>query len=189
MKYLPRILVFIGLLNFLSAFAQTEVDFNQKTLVKALQKEGISSNLNIEELNLSVSNISANRLKGKYFIIKDNIGSPYRYLYIGRVNSCRAGGCAIATESSDDGTSEYFEYFILFDAKKTVQCVKIFNYQASHGQEITVKSWLKQFIGHDGSQELVVNKNIDAISGATISVYALTADVETKTNLLKKLHQ
>ena len=85
------------------------------------------------------------------------------------------------------GKVEYFDYFILFDITKTVQIVKVFNYQASRGHEITAKGWLKQFIGHDGSESLQVDKNIDAVSGATISAYAITADVNMKTSLLKKL--
>nr|WP_319999623.1 hypothetical protein [uncultured Draconibacterium sp.] len=43
------------------------------------------------------------------------------------------------------------------------------------------------FTGFNDSGSLKVDKNIDAISGATISVYTITADVENKTALLKKL--
>jgi Na+-translocating ferredoxin:NAD+ oxidoreductase RnfG subunit len=39
------------------------------------------------------------------------------------------------------------------------------------------RSWLKQFKGADKNKTLKVNKNIDAIAGATISVYSLTDDV------------
>jgi len=34
---------------------------------------------------------------------------------------------------------------------------------------------------------LQVEKNIDTISGATISVYAITCDVEIKTEILKQI--
>ncbi|WP_234408600.1 FMN-binding protein [Marinilabilia salmonicolor] len=85
------------------------------------------------------------------------------------------------------GNSEYFDYFILFDAEKSVQVVKVFNYQATHGYEITSRGWLKQFAGHDGSESLQVNKNIDAISGATISVQAITEDVQRQTSLLQRM--
>ena len=65
--------------------------------------------------------------------------------------------------------------------------VRVFNYAATHGQEVSVKRWLDQFAGHDGAEPLRVGKEIDAISGATISVYALVADVQEKTIILKKL--
>jgi Na+-translocating ferredoxin:NAD+ oxidoreductase RnfG subunit len=62
--------------------------------------------------------------------------------------------------------------------------VKVFNYQATHGQEITAKSWLKQFIGYQGQKELKVNKDIDSISGATISTYAITEDINKRSAIL-----
>ncbi|MFO7658728.1 MAG: FMN-binding protein [Bacteroidales bacterium] len=187
MKFKSAILLFVSLLSACFVFAQAELDFKHKALVKTLQKEGITDMSNIEEIILADSVKTSNRITGKYFLIKENNISQYQYIYVGRVNSCRAGVCSFASDIPNKGNSEYFDYFILFGARKIVQKVKVFNYHATHGQEISAKGWLKQFIGHDGSESLEVDKNIDAISGATISVYAITADVEMKTNLLKKL--
>ncbi|NJO92948.1 MAG: FMN-binding protein [Chloroflexia bacterium] len=128
------------------------------------------------------------KIEGKFFTIIDkNNVSQNRYVYIGRVNSCRAGGCSIPNESASNTESEYFDYYILFNDKIEVVLVKVFNYQATHGQEVTVKGWLKQFIGYKGNKNLQVGKDIDAIAGATVSVYAITADIEHKTNLLKQI--
>jgi len=63
----------------------------------------------------------------------------------------------------------------------------VYNYQATHGQEVTNKGWLKQFQGYDGSRSLTVGKSIDAISGATVSVLGITNDVQEKTRLLKQI--
>ena len=178
------IILFASLISACLAFAQSEVDFQPKALVKALEKSGIEELSGIEEMTLPDNAYPSN---GKYFLVTEKNENAYRYIYIGRVNSCRAGGCSVAHESATTLDSEYFDYYILFDENKTVQAVKVFNYQATHGYEITAKGWLKQFIGFNGSDSLKVDKNIDAISGATISVYAITADVENKTALLKKL--
>ena len=180
-------LVVIGLSGAL-VWGQTEIQYQPKALQKVMQKEGISDFSCITELAVADSIQQNYPLWGKFFEIHSVPGS-YKYLYIGRVNSCRAGICSASAEMPGQGDSEYFDFFILFDTNKTVQLVKVFNYQATHGHEITAKGWLKQFIGHDGSEPLQVNKNIDAISGATISVYALTADVEMKTLVLNKLLQ
>lgn len=186
MKIRSGILFVAGLLSTCLAFAQTDVDYQPKALTKALEKSGIAELSEIQEIVLSETNYP-NELQGKYFrIIKDN-DAQYRYIYIGRVNSCRAGGCSSPGELHVAGDSEYFDYYILFNAERNVMEVKVFNYQATHGQEITAKGWLKQFIGYDGSDSLKVDKDIDAISGATISVYAITADVQNKTTLLQKL--
>jgi hypothetical protein len=122
---------------------------------------------------------------GKFFSIR-NAEGEHIIAYIGRVNSCRAGGCSNLSLASTNGESEYFDYFILFDSEKRVMLVRVFNYAATHGQEVSVKRWLDQFAGHDGAEPLRVGKEIDAISGATISVYALVADVQEKTLLLNQ---
>jgi len=169
----------------LSVLAQTGMDINykNKSLVKTLTKSGLTDISKVQEIILPDSLLSQ-PMKGKFFRIESENVSKYKYIYVGRVNSCRAGGCSISNNSSDDGNSEYFDYFMLFDKNKTVRLVQVFNYQATHGQEVTSRGWLKQFVGHDSSQKLRVNKNVDSISGATISVYVITNDVELKTKLL-----
>ena len=64
--------------------------------------------------------------------------------------------------------------------------VRVFNYAATHGQEVSVKRWLDQFAGHDGAKPLRAGKEIDGISGATISVNAIVADVNEKIIFLNK---
>jgi hypothetical protein len=66
-----------------------------------------------------------------------------------------------------------------------IRTIRVYNYEATHGQEITVKGWLNQFLGYDGTANLRVGKEVDAIAGATISVFGLIADVQEKTSLLK----
>lgn len=186
MKLKSNILLLLGIFIFCCTYAQSDVNYKHKTITKALSKAGVTDMDSIEELVMPDSVFSSNQINGKYFLIKEENENHFEYIYVGRVNSCRAGGCSVSRDISSTGSSEYFDYFILFDHKKTVQTVKVFNYQATHGHEITAKGWLKQFIGHNGSEQLQVDKNIDAISGATISVYAITADVEMKTEILKR---
>ncbi|MGV8829668.1 MAG: FMN-binding protein [Breznakibacter sp.] len=180
-------LLFIGWLFFGVVLAGEGVDYSSKSLYKSLQKLGVSNVSALEEIAFSVSQKLSSPVNGKFFLIKENNAQNHRYLYVGRVNSCRAGGCSNPSQQPTHGECEYFDYYILFDGQKRVQTVSIFNYQASHGHDITAKGWLKQFVGYDGSVPLQVDKNIDAISGATISVEAITADVGLKTALLHKL--
>lgn len=184
MRIKSGIFLILSLLSLAFTPSQTDVDYKHKSLLKALKKVGITDMSVITEIVLSDSVNEANPINGKYFLINDTNVSQYKYVYVGRVNSCRAGGCSATNDIPPDSNSEYFDYYILFDTDKTVQAVKVFNYQATHGQEITAKGWLKQFIGHNGSEPLQVDKNIDAISGATISVHAITIDVEMKTEIL-----
>jgi hypothetical protein len=123
------------------------------------------------------------------FYMVESPGQPGAkgYLHFGRVKTCRAGGCSLpGNKVSGDFDSEYFDYFILYNANFSIETVKIYNYQASYGHEITARGWLKQFEGFAGKSSLDVGKNIDAISGATVSVYAITEDVKWKTKLLQE---
>ncbi|SDC90801.1 FMN-binding domain-containing protein [Williamwhitmania taraxaci] len=187
MNLKKTILSLISAICFVSALAQTSIDYQPKALLKTLQKAGITDVSTVKELTLPELKNLQQTLNGKFFKIETNNVSQYKYIYVGRVNSCRAGGCSITHSVNNIGDSEYFDYYILFDKNKTVRVVTVFNYQATHGQEVTAKGWLKQFIGHNGSEPLKVDKNIDAISGATISVYAITSDIEMKTAILVKL--
>lgn len=186
MKWKGRFLLIVTCFISVAGVGQTAIDYQHKATIRLLQKNGIAGFSEISVLPMPDSIQRQYRLKGKYYTINNNV-NDFKYMYIGRVNSCRAGGCSIAVDASQNTASEYFDYVILFNTNKAVQQVKVFNYQATHGQEICSKGWLKQFIGHSYSNPLEVNKNIDAISGATISVYAITFDVEIKTEILNKI--
>ncbi len=180
------LLIFCLMVN-LAGHGQDEIDYQNKRFINGLKKSGISDFSKLEEVNLSNNQYEP---KGKFFKVAENLkASEVKYVYVGRVNSCRAGGCSssgISTPQNLD--SEYFDYYIFFDAAKTVKQVEVYNYEATHGYEITAKGWLKQFIGFADKDTLVVNKNIDGITGATVSVYAITSDIQQKTKILISLN-
>ncbi len=172
------------LLSTLTCFSQDDIDYQSRRLTSALKKSGISGFSQLVEMG--ISQINSFEIKGKFYRVKDNSEtSEVKYVFVGRVNSCRSGGCSTSERKPEIADSEYFDYLMFFDSSKKVILVDVFNYQATHGYEITAKGWLKQFIGFTGKDSLLVNKNIDGISGATISVYAITADIQEKTRLLR----
>jgi hypothetical protein len=167
---------------------QPDIDYGHKRLFKVLEREWGMANPSLIELAIPDSVMGNDPVLGKFFTVPEK-GNPNqtRYIYVGRVNSCRAGGCSISFDTESFGDSEYFDYFILFGPDLSVQQVRVFNYQATHGQEVAAKGWLKQFEGYSGTGPLEVGKEIDAISGATISVYGITADVAAKTGLIQRM--
>lgn len=88
---------------------------------------------------------------------------------------------------SIDEDFEYFDYFILFDSNLGVKKIRVYNYQATHGHEVGGKGWLKQFVGYKGDEKLEYGKNIDSISGATISANAITYNVQESCRYLDLL--
>lgn len=167
-------------------YADKGIDFASKPFIRAIEKEDLNGLSDLEELQFSDA-VPTENMHGKFFQTRDeNRQSPVRYAYVGRVNSCRTGGCAAPGNITGEIGYEYFDYFILFDARGSILQTKVFNYQATHGQEITARGWLKQFDGYSGKTDLRVGHGIDAISGATISVYAITRDVKEKTQMLQQ---
>jgi len=181
--------LFLGIL-ILSSFngnSQDILNLRPKELITELNKFCEGKEVVFEEINISEAHISPEK-KGKYFKITNNSGAyPILYVYIGRVMSCRTGGCSSSPNKNEGLEHEYFDYFLLIDSIPQVKLAKVFNYQASHGQEITAKGWLKQFSGFDGSRSLEVGKSIDGISGATVSVYAITLDIEKRVEELRQI--
>ncbi len=182
-----KIAMVILLLTFMQAEikAQTEIEFHPNLLDREIIRINGDQN-ELKELMISEKGTSPS-MPGKFYSVSPKaLSSAVKFIYIGRVKTCRAGGCTIDSDPPNSAESEYFDYFILYNSTCNIQLVRIYNYQATHGQEVSAKSWLKQFIGYGGATELHAGKNIDAISGATISVNAITLDIEYRTELLKQ---
>lgn len=123
-------------------------------------------------------------LMGKFYRVeKPNSTITVKYVYVGRVNTYRSSN----VKSGAGESAEYFDYFILFDEYKTISQVKILDYQASHGEMISSPGWLKSFVGHKSSKPLEVGRQVDGISGATISVNKITFDIRQKTQILSEM--
>jgi hypothetical protein len=132
--------------------------------------------------------LAGQTLHGSFFHIADTL-SQARYLYMGRVFSCRAEGCTAEQGVSQQEASEYFDYYLLFNDSCAVLHVEIYLYQATHGHGVTARRWLQQFAGYNGTQSLIPGKTVDGISGATISVNAITADIISTQQLVVGLKQ
>ena len=149
----------------------------------------LSSHFGKDEFELVDRSPEKLAVKGDKFYSIESPSGKKGYLHLGRVKTCRTGGCSLPGNSTEDFDGEYFDYFILYNSGFIVETVKVYNYQASYGHEISARGWLKQFEGFSGKSDLEVGKNIDAISGATVSVYAITEDVKWKTKLLQEAIQ
>ena len=75
--------------------------------------------------------------------------------------------------------TDEFDYLILLNKNLIIAKTKILIYREDYGGEIGSKRWLKQFIGKKSSDKLQYEKDIIAISGATISALAMTNAVNS----------
>lgn len=159
--------------------------FNSFSLTLPLAEKAINSELkkHFAENKYALSELSVPTnyaVTGKFYEIKSLAVASIKYIYAGRVFTTRG-----ANKSTTD--AEFFDYIILYNAAQTIQKVKIVNLQTSHGEGVASSGWLKQFVGYNSQKQLTVGKNIDAISGATISVNKITFDIQSKTSLLGQI--
>jgi Na+-translocating ferredoxin:NAD+ oxidoreductase RnfG subunit len=80
--------------------------------------------------------------------------------------------------------TDEFDYLVLFDNDFVIKKAKVLIYREDYGAEIGSKRWLKQFIGKKNGEDLKYERDIIAISGATISAYSMTIAIN---NLLKSV--
>jgi len=76
------------------------------------------------------------------------------------------------------GKSELITYALALDAGGVVISVEILDYRESHGGEIKLPAWRKQFVGKRIDDAPKLNGEIKIISGATLSCRHLTEGVQ-----------
>ncbi len=185
-----------GLLVFLISFGALlanaqNINFNPKPLKKDIQKLWDEEEINLVEIEIPDSLYNDILLDQGIIYSTTSDQLNLGFAYVGRIYSCRSRGCGmddtpVALVSVDEDF-EYFDYYIIFDESLSVKKIRVYNYQATHGHEVSSKGWLKQFIGYKGDEKLEYGKNIDSISGATISANAITYNVQESCRYLDLL--
>ena len=75
------------------------------------------------------------------------------------------------------GKFEVIDYAVAVGNDGRVRQIEILNYRESHGYEVRLPSWRKQFVGKGADSKLQVGEDIANISGATLSSNHVTDGV------------
>lgn len=76
------------------------------------------------------------------------------------------------------GKTELITYAVALDANGAVKSVEVLDYRESHGGEIRLAGWRRQFVGKSAGDPVELNKDIRNISGATLSCRHVTEGVQ-----------
>lgn len=76
------------------------------------------------------------------------------------------------------GKHEMITYAVGITPSGSIQDVEIMEYRESYGYEVAELSWRKQFFGKTATDEIKLNKDIENISGATLSSKHVTDGVK-----------
>lgn len=157
------------ILLFIISCAQ--IDTPKGELLMKYDKEvrkGISKNLKIKDFDLLRREFKQGEA---YSITKNEVAQGL--IFVSEVAACNLGGCPSYKKVESDVSSEYFDMMVILDKRHNIRYIKILDYFSDYGYEITSKKYLKRFIGKNISSFQDESDDIDAISGATISSYAL----------------
>lgn len=88
-----------------------------------------------------------------------------------QVSLAKQDGKVLGTVVVDEviGKFERITYAVGVNADGSVRQVEILSYRESHGHEIRLPAWRKQFVGKTAASPLQVGDDIANISGATLS--------------------
>ncbi|MEO5558151.1 MAG: FMN-binding protein [Dokdonella sp.] len=75
------------------------------------------------------------------------------------------------------GKAELITYALALDAAGTVKSLDILDYRETHGGEVRIAAWRKQFVGKNVQSPLHLDQDIKNISGATLSSRHVTEGV------------
>lgn len=112
-----------------------------------------------------------NALNGHFFKINSK-GDLLGYIYTSEAPSMK----------------NIFDYILVFDIEMNIINSKVLIYREKHGRQIGTKRWLSQFIGLTLDDRPELGKDIDGISGATISATNMTMAVNSALQNLSNYH-
>lgn len=167
---MKRGFAWLGMILFVSA---TSMAWNgvqpAKPILKDLEKS-FGTDLLIQIIQFSDGDLSA---------IPDWKGGDKVYTIRGE-----GGRSGFLLSTCSKGRYDLFDYSVVYSDTLSVLAVRVTAYRSSHGGAICSKGWLKQFQGYKG-EKIELGKDIDSISGATVSATSLVADMQRCHRIMK----
>ncbi len=85
------------------------------------------------------------------------------------------------------GRFDKFDFMVLFNPDKSIKKVRVLIYREDHGGEIGNKRWLRQFEGKTLKDAKTLSRQINGISGATMSCNAITSEIKKSLITIQKV--
>jgi Na+-translocating ferredoxin:NAD+ oxidoreductase subunit G len=85
------------------------------------------------------------------------------------------------------GKSMPITFLVIFDPGGNVQSAEVIKYREQYGGAVQNRSWIDQFKGKNIESGYAIGKDVNTISGATISVNSLTAGIRKTVLLLNEI--
>jgi len=121
--------------------------------------------------------------------VSDEILSSYASVKDVKVSVLKSAEIELgyACFASSKGKNDYFDYMVIFDEELIIKKVIVLVYRSTYGGEIMSRSWLKQFIGKCKGEAMEIDKDIDSISGATLSAPSIAEGIKDLSLLIVEI--
>ncbi|KAA3599334.1 MAG: FMN-binding protein [Calditrichaeota bacterium] len=80
-------------------------------------------------------------------------------------------------------------FLIIFDKEAKILSSEIIKYREAYGGQVGNRNWNEQFIGRNAESSFTVGKDVDGISGATISVNSVSKGIQKLCILAKAIKE
>ncbi len=169
-------------------FCSTEIDYGinkrEKKLNNFLAKSYKPITLVKEEIVIPDSLLIYE--ENKAYKLSTSGDSLLGFLLFNRALGCRVGGCSADGGSKSGDNQDPYYFATIYNADFSIREINVLEYYSEYGVEITSRRWLKQF-ANKVVCGMDLKEKIDGISGATISVNSLLAEVKWNCNLTNYL--
>lgn len=139
---------------------------------------------NSVEINLVKFELPSNLKKEIERTVQQKFYSSAVYLYKVKKNKKDK---AYAILDNVYGKSMPITFIVFFNEAGVIENSEIVKYREQYGGAVKNKNWNQQFNGRNSESSYVVGKDINSISGATISVNSVTKGVQKLTILISEI--
>jgi Na+-translocating ferredoxin:NAD+ oxidoreductase RnfG subunit len=166
-------IILIGV-NFIKA---GDIQSDVEDILKSEFTSNYKMSLEKYELPEDLKSQTERHVKQKFF---------KNYIYLWKI--CQRDSTAgYAILDNTYGKSLPITFLVIFSSNGEIQKVDIIRYREPYGGAIGSRRWLDQFIGKSGESDFKVDRDIDTISGATISVNSVTRAVHKLAVIVEQL--
>jgi Na+-translocating ferredoxin:NAD+ oxidoreductase RnfG subunit len=175
MKYLS-IIIFAFLFLQHTAKSQ-EIKERTEELIKKAFAEDVSFTMQKYQIPASLKSKIEKKVGQKFFA---------DHLFIYKIHSAKKLK-GIAVLDNVYGKSMPITFLVIFDPDGKIISSNIVKYREPYGGAVTNKGWNQKFEGKNASSGFVVGKDVDAISGATISVNSVAKGINKLALLIEEI--